>query len=309
MANVTAFEGVGTIEHQLGKFVGATAPGEYPAVGHVYRIFSFTPKPGTRGVLVFEPENYVERNARKYYSFWHNGDRLVVYEGLKTGTRFGFRAHAQTHDGMLVAPFRDWNYVTFEPKDDKQNYKVVDLMEMLRYISGDIDLKELDRHARARVRRVVHVQNYKEFRNRVAEDREARLREATKLLLYFAWYLAESRKVQNTLQALKELRGVPKWLLFGARSPVEQIDHLCQAHDLGLLGGLQASHFESIRDALKLVDVDLQGFAAPGEDVTTRGEFISAARRLVDDKSARTHGNDQMIQIVGSLLEVLEEPS
>jgi len=186
-------------------FFGHTGEGIFPPIGKKYETFSFTPKKGDGGVLAFTEESWLIENFWVFYHYEWVEDKLIVYEDLSKITRNYFAAE----DLGIVVPFRNWFYVTLEPQDTDNNYKVVDLMEMLKYLEGRISLADLDRNARSVERQAKHVVRMAELeRVLLAEQKNAEnlrnglLAERAKRAELELVLLAEQKNAENLRNGL-----------------------------------------------------------------------------------------------------------
>ncbi len=152
--------GVGTIDTVgLGTiFVGSTGQGKYPPAEKSYPLFTFEPKLGEGGILVFKHGRGMLHEHLTFYQFWWEGKMLKIDYQIKHPAR----SFSDSNDLGLIVQVRDWYYVTEEPRDKNHNYKVVGLFDMLQYIEGKIELKDLDCRSRSYVRQ-------KKFEKRLAD--------------------------------------------------------------------------------------------------------------------------------------------
>lgn len=140
---ISVKNGVATIDRTtMGcseTFIGSTAGGVYPPIGEYYDRFSFRPTAGQSGVLVFHHEP--AKKDHFFQFFWKKG-KLMVVDGLKSLPTTDYQYSRDL--GLMV--FRDdrW-YVTEQPTDTSHNYRVVGVIEMLKYLEGKITLSDLDR--------------------------------------------------------------------------------------------------------------------------------------------------------------------
>lgn len=211
-----------------GTFIGATAEGKFPPVGHEYSSFSFEPKRGESGVIVLSDQ--VMRRSCGFgadylhlYGFEWIGDKLVVHHNIENPVR----AFTESNDLGLIVQARDWYYITGSVADHDHNYKVVDLFSMLKYIEGKIGLKELDHNARSYERRQVHIRRMKELEQALQNAQwnlESSQRTVDKVIDLNRGALHEMElqvKARMSLQdqikqvggEVKWMRSLPRWLV------------------------------------------------------------------------------------------------
>lgn len=168
--SITVKDGVATIEQSLGgTFIGSSGEGKFPPRGHRYGLLTFEPKRGEPGIIVFCDEMMTRSVCKGEAPWLHlfqyewSGSKLIVHWGIKNPAR----AYTESRGLGLVVQVRDWYYITGPVTDRDYNYKQVDLFEMLKYIEGKIDLKELDHNARSYERRQKHLERLTDHRKEI----------------------------------------------------------------------------------------------------------------------------------------------
>jgi hypothetical protein len=154
MATLSAKDGSITISGlSCTKFVGASGEGIFPPAGIEYNEFSCTPARNVPGILVFEIEGS-SKYEYFYHYFWRDG-KVIARFGVENLARPFSRSN-----GIFFVQIRDWYYVSELPRDTDRDYKLVGRFTILQYVAGAIDLKELDRCARAYPRKVKFQTSY-----------------------------------------------------------------------------------------------------------------------------------------------------
>src|SRR3989344_4343781 len=171
LGTITAENGVATLSAPLicEYFRGSSGQGEFPPVGAQYHNFTFRPKKGENGILVFESE----LNNFWFYQYWWEGEKVIVTSRIE---RVAHPYSRSEEFGFMVRE-GEWLYVTAFPLPEEPQHtcKLVNLFTMLRYLEGKIGLEELAAAARVYERKRQHAVRLKEL-SEVIVDREDRLR-------------------------------------------------------------------------------------------------------------------------------------
>jgi len=135
-------------------FIGTTAKespySPFPwseKVGSSIAGFEFRPAEDDSGTLVFDHSDPKQRTSTSqiFYQFWWEKDKLIVREGLtRVATHFtlsdddGLSHYDDTREKYRV-------YCTHKGKRFGANDRIVNVIDLLRFIERKIDLAELDR--------------------------------------------------------------------------------------------------------------------------------------------------------------------
>jgi len=222
MASIKARDGVATID-TLGmgrQYLGSTSGNDFLPIGKEYSSFTFEPKQGESGVLVFRNKGTTAHRFLSFYQFGWDGQKLLVQDGLKNTAH----AFSESDELGLVVRIRDWFYVTEYPNDEyywrvkHHNYKVVDLFVMLKYLTGAIGLKELDRNARAYERRLGFVERFDALKQRADENAQEVERLSAKADFYGRELKEAEAKINqyhgvcSSFGWTRMVRGLPRWM-------------------------------------------------------------------------------------------------
>ncbi len=157
----TATIDLGTDSNKL--FFGTTAEGIFPPVGVTYEDFAFTPCKGVAGTVIFKGK-FFGADAYTFYQFDWKGNKLILHYDTEHAGAYPGKAEKlgyYTQIGTVI-------YLTGEPVDDTANtYKKVDLIDLLKFLEGKIDLKELEKRS---------------FRLRLAKKRRESMQTIVRLL-------------------------------------------------------------------------------------------------------------------------------
>jgi hypothetical protein len=164
-AKFSAKGGVGLIEHlsMYTTFLGSTGEGEFPPTDMSYEQITIKPKAGVDGILVFQHDpRMISGIGFDFYQYhWVKGKIVFEYDVHSE------RSFSVSKNSGFMVQYRNWIYVTQEPKNADQNCKVVDLFQMLRYLEGKIEIADLERNARSFERRQGHEKRLIELRREV----------------------------------------------------------------------------------------------------------------------------------------------
>ncbi|MBI2046207.1 MAG: hypothetical protein HYT28_02210 [Parcubacteria group bacterium] len=141
---------IDSIVTQQCEFLGSTAKGTYPPPGFVYKSFFCKPKNGESGILVFSGFNS-NSDASYFFQFWWEKDKLIVAVEIERPAH----GYNLSKEFGLMVQVRDLRYVTKIPTDfGAERYEstygsflLVDLIDILKYINGQSELKDLDKAA------------------------------------------------------------------------------------------------------------------------------------------------------------------
>lgn len=124
-------------------FIGATGPGEFPETGQTYKVFTFTPEAGTSGIVVFKSDHQLLDHYYVLYSYYWEGGVLKIASRIKSWVnKFG-----QSEEYSFFVKVGDVIYCVKRPERSKYACKQVDILNLLKYIEGKIDLEMLDKKA------------------------------------------------------------------------------------------------------------------------------------------------------------------
>ena len=175
------------IDNFSAEFLGATAPGEYPPVGQTYKQFVCTVT-CERGILVFCDSLINGRTRPHYYlyEFYRERGKLLVVNKVCRAPKTFFEGD----DWGFAVRFRNTFYVTRAAGSFASAgvSKIVDVMELFRYVDGRISLADLDRHARHVERHKAYVARYNDLAAQLAAHKassDARQRELQRELVHY----------------------------------------------------------------------------------------------------------------------------
>lgn len=212
-------------------FVGCSGDGIFPPTDILYERFSCTPKKDTGGILVFrtEPKNLAGDIRYDCYQYeWVDG-KVVV--GCKIKTQHALSQSAEL--GFSVSCGR-YTYVTRDPNAANRNYKVVDVIDLIRYAEGKIGIADLERNSRSLERREARMENIM----RLKEELGCQKQQVDELTLSMSYWKNGYQSLHSKIARLQD------WWL------VRIIDRL-------FFGG----HLAFVRDRAKNPDVFLKKFS------------------------------------------------
>lgn len=130
-----------------GVFLGSSCmEGVFPPVGQHYSKFSFQPKQGTRGVLVFQKQG--DENKYDFYPYFWGDEKLFVQYSHQYEPTNAFSESTGSGEFGLMTQYGSRIFVTNIPKDAGDvEYRLVDPMTMVRFIDGKISRRQLARAA------------------------------------------------------------------------------------------------------------------------------------------------------------------
>lgn len=129
------------------EFLGSTGEGSFPPMGTRYTRFTFTPKFGENGILVFYNECSKWVSLHQYY--WKNDKLVVTYAKVNRPTR----QFSRSREFEFIIQVGDCCYVTKAPAEHDSDFKLVGLLQMLKYVDGKIDQEELESCSKSFMRR------------------------------------------------------------------------------------------------------------------------------------------------------------
>jgi hypothetical protein len=123
-------------------FLCHSCDGVFPPTSVTYSDFCFEPERGQDGILVFDSQR--EPCDFSEYQYYWKRDKLIIEHGITKPKHYYNRSPELGYlvriDGILIT--------THESAKVDEEYMVVDLVMMIKYIDGKLDAKQLKQHAR-----------------------------------------------------------------------------------------------------------------------------------------------------------------